>query len=392
MYIETLQTPHPLKTADDVTEPLLASLDADTRRRELAEIAHSRPELYDAAVIETTDYVIGAVRKALWFPEAVKGGRPSDYERYGLSQPLPVASVTEGQFATCAGYTIIGSEALELAGVSHWVGFVNGHATLLLPLPSQPAIRLTDPLTPELNQDLRAATVRGSYQQAEADLRQYNRAALILNTRRLARQSSLSLPEAFRRIPWLKYSSEQGAAFEDERYLYDQPGFVSEQDRQSRQALRKYQVILNIFEAGMGRGLLEDYVEFKNDLAKEDYASAADCLRNLSGNYPEIDARESHADVKKLVSVLAARGDTEAAKELIEGYFSSFSLSHDSRIQESQADCLRLLARRTGDVSAAAKARELYEKAISSPHAFRQRLAGKLGKTAALCDGLSRPT
>ena len=392
MYIEALQTPHPLKTASEaeVPRPLIEVLGTDAVKEELAAMERSRPELYDEAVVKAADYVIGAVRKALWFPKTDRRGGQNDYERYELPHPLPVGRMTEGQFATCAGYTIAGSEGLELAGITHWVGFVNGHATLLLPLHSGPSVRLTDPLTPELDQDLRMATVRGSYQKTESDLHRYGRAALLINTRRLAKHSSMSLPEAFGRIPWLKYSSEQGAAFEDERYLYEQPGFVGDQDRHNRKMLRKYQVILNIFQADTGRGVLEDYVEFKRELALGDYSSAAHCLKSLSGNYPEIDARESHADVKKLISVLAADGDTEGAKELIEGYFSSFSLSHDSRIQESQADCLRLLARETGDISAASKARELYERAIRSPHAFRTRLAGKIGKTAALCDDLSQ--
>lgn len=395
MYIEALQTPHPLKAADEnegeASRLLVDVLDADAVKEELAALESSKPELYDEAVIEAADYVIGGVRKALWFPETDRQGGQNDYERYGLPYPLPVGQIAEGQFATCAGYTIIGSEGLELAGIDHWVGFVNGHAAMLLPLRNESAIRLTDPLTPELNQDLEAATVRGSYQKSQSDLRQYGRAALLINTRRLARHSSMSLPEAFKRIPWLKYNSEPGAAFEDERYLYEQPGFIGDQDRQNRKLLRKYQVILNVFNADTGRGVLEEYVEFKQELAKGDYPSAAHCLRNLGSNYPEIDARESHADVKKLISALAADGDTKGARELIEGYFSGFSLSHDSRIQESQADCLRLLAKQTGDISAASKARELYEKAIRSPHAFRKRLAGKIRKTIALCDNLSQP-
>jgi hypothetical protein len=387
MYIESLQVPHPLKVGVETARPLIDALDIKAVRDELAATECLKPDSYDEAASQAVDHLLGTVRRALWFPET--GSQPDDYDKYGLPYPLPMESMADGQFATCAGYAITGSEALDLAGIAHWVGFVNGHATLIQPFARSSRMRLADPLVPELSQDLQASTIRGSHEKTTADLRRYGRAALLLNTRRLARNSSLDFREAFERIPWLKYSSEQAVAFEDEREFYDEPGYADERDRRSRKLFRKYQVILNVFEAGPGRDMLEDYIEFKAELANGDYPSAATCLKSLSGNYPDIDARESHSDVKKLVGVLATEGQADMAKELIEGYFSSFDLSQDSRITESEADCLRLVAKKAGDASAASKARELYECAMQSPHAFRQRLAGKIGKTAALCADLS---
>lgn len=157
-----------------------------------------------------------------------------------------------------------------------------------------------------------------------------------------------------------------------------------------REYQKSFKIIMNLFESEHGRKVLADYSEFRCDWEAGNYHSAAGCLKSMSGAFPEVDARESHNEIKQLVRLLSSEGEVLLASEVIEHYFSSFVISNDSRFMESKADCLRILAGQSRDLGAADMARTLYERAFRSPNAFKRRLEGKIGKTAALCSNLQQ--
>ena len=370
MYYERLTTPHQLK-AQEAAIPLAASFDAGLIGAELS-AARQEPDGYERAALTAASMICRRVADTLWFPE--RNSDRDDFATLDVSQPPSWEDLIEKQAADCFGYSVVASECLEEAGVDHWLGYANGHATLLLPFAESGNIYLQDPLSPKLNQRLNLA-LRQRIPAIDDELAQHGRAAVFLNTFQIASNSNGDTQYVLDRHPWLKFNRRES--------------FDGGRDMDSDRFEQAHRVVMSIFQPADGRRMLHDYKEFQQAVDTEDYFQAACCLRSMSRLYPEIDARKPQKHIKKILAHLVDDGKSELAHTLLDDYFGSFSVSGDSRHVEQYADCLRLLAQKERDAHLAHLAATTYERLLQSPKSFKNSIAGKLGKATMLLESLT---
>ncbi|MFO0781298.1 MAG: hypothetical protein U0524_00190 [Candidatus Saccharimonadales bacterium] len=370
MYTEKLLTPHPNKLQDgQEAAPLHEVVDYDQIQQYLGHVAlrDDGTELRQAQ-IQSAEEIASHVGKALWFPERRSKSGSNDFIDMQLDDSLPLRYVAEKQVADCFGYSIATSECLEKAGIDHWIGFANGHATVVMPNTANNGLYLLDALTPALNQDMRGASGIAP-SGVEKQIEQFNRGATWLNTRQVAVSSKQDTLEAFEKNPWLTFSKSASSISSDHRGA----------DKR---------VIMSIFEPQTGRQALEAYKDFDAYIGMDEYEQAADVLSKIPGLFPEIDLRRPQRDIRRLAGGLSGEGRTEKAKQAVASYFSSFILSNDSRVWQAKGDCLRRIAKYGHDESAAKAAIEAYEKASRMPKSHHKTIAGKQKKAQELLGAL----
>ncbi|MGI9028248.1 MAG: hypothetical protein ACR2FM_05430 [Candidatus Saccharimonadales bacterium] len=256
----------------------------------------------------------------------------------------------------CVGYTLKGSEQLEQADIQHYVGFINGHATLLVPTSQD--IWLLDMLSPELNQPLR--NVLTLYGQASE-----NRSMARLNSVQLLQQTDLDWESGFDKHPWLRAM----------QVCTQISGRDSDYDRTER----SYSLIASLFKPEFGRNLIYQYAKFNEAYDACNLLAASNAITNMAGYYPDIDMRgDSAKKVKSVVRRLAIAGQFSEADAVTDAFFSSFSVSQDSRVGEYKADCLRYIAQHSGQKTLAKRALELYQSAKKNPNSFNKSISAKI--------------
>lgn len=340
MHIETLQTPHPKK--EQLPGEIPASIAENLGMVGLRQYTTEQvTELSESETLLAASYAQQIVRRALVYAER------SPYQSFETTQET-----------TCIGYTVAGSEALEALTIRHWVGFANGHGFLMVP--HKERIWLFDMLSPELNGEVSDNISRGTMQSIEQDITTTGRAAVVFHSETIGQQTGKSRETLEEKYPWL--TTEQRTSFK----LRMHPG-MSEEDERSR-VYRNQKLILALFDPAKGRDVLRAYAEFHEALDSGKHMRATQRLKNLAGQYPDLDARGSaFKDVKRLVRVLTASGHGDQAKAVIGDFFSSFSFSGDTRLTESRGDCLRIIAKTCGDSDAAAEALTCYQSIINNP-------------------------
>jgi hypothetical protein len=382
LYADNLITPHPERPAfDDEREPLSAVIRLEGFDEQLA-VIDDRAE-YEENALAAAHVVLSQVREALWYV------KPTEFKDFGIEDDVvSLAALSERQAGRCIGFTVVASECLEMSGIDHWIGFVNGHSTILLPTEEGQQLNLADPLSPVLSQDLQHSMVTGGTKghSVNDDMEEYGRSAVELNTLSLAGRARGSTAELLRDHPWLIFQRgevpDMFAAERQAQELVAGSGNFGQPIHPS-----KARIFMSLFLPEEGRQMLHDYDEFRVAYSRGQLLDAAGVLYNqLGGSYPDLDARQSHVKVKAIVRELAGNGAANYAKKLLDEYFESFVLvSDDSRIPEARGDCLAIIAREAGDAEAASEAAEIYEMVLKEHRrAYREAVAGKLAKMTGL--------
>lgn len=284
--------------------------------------------------LRQVDSIIGTVRRSLKFP---------DSETYAEPLLVPLAEITEQQVTNCIGYSLVTSEALEQHGIDHWFAYTNGHVFLLVPDHKDKTIHLRDPLAPILNQRLDRAISFGTYDSIVSDLEKSSTAAVKLHADTVATQADQYIDDLATKYSWLMFGDE----------LQSERGSVNGDERSSYYGRRT--LIMSIFTAEKGREIFPAFAGFHQGLVTGDTARALSCLRAMDGFYPEKDARQSHWQIRTLIGNLLKEGKTTEAQTAAEAYFSSFSVTNDSRIPGIEGDILRKIHKVTRDPAIAAQ-------------------------------------
>lgn len=385
-YADALETPHPLRPSPDaVPETLSAVIRHQGFGEELA-VIKDRAE-YEENALAAAHIICSQVREALWYVE------PDEFEKFGIDDDVVSLSDLPGkQAARCFGFTVVASECLEMTGIDHWVGFANGHSTILLPTEEGQQLNLADPLSPVLSQDLQHSMVTGGSKDHSVndDMEEFGRSAIELNTLSLATRARGNTAELLRDHPWLTFQrGDSPDPYGMEQRAQDLVLGVDGHGRRVHPS--KSRIFMSLFLPEEGRGMLHDYDDFRKAYSRGELLDAASVLYRLGDAYPDLDARQSHAKVKNITRELARIGGANYAKKLLDGYFKSFVLmADDSRVPEAHADCLTILARESGDVQAASEAADIYGAVLRNyERAYRSAVAGKLAKVTGLAARLS---
>lgn len=265
--------------------------------------------------------------------------------------------------ANCVGYAKLGSVGLEDRGVRHYVGFVNGHATLLIPTPDN--MWLFDMLSPRLSQPMGRELLNRQPTRTERSLALMSGRGIVLN-------GAVDPIGATQKYPWL--STERGS------HRINHPD--SEYSAGSRN------LILSMYQPEPGRKAIYHYAKFNEAYEDKNLIEAAESLKQMHGLFPDIDMRgTSPQRVKSTVKRLAIARNFDLAREAAEAYFASFTHSTDSRVAEYQADCLRYIAKFSRQGNLAKRAIELYESTKRNPKSHRSSIKAKIDLCAPLTEG-----
>jgi hypothetical protein len=363
-YSNNLISPHPKQNTGELPQPLSFAIDTMdiSERLERVKISRRATESLAAA-----DYIANQVRKALWYPQNTSEG--DDFAELGVSNPPKLSDLETKQAADCIGFTIVTAEFLSRAGITHWVGFANGHANLVMDTGNNRSLFMLDPLSPELDQDIKPALMHDSVQEIRRNIHNFGRAAIMLNSTSLIKGThSKHLVDPKEAHPWLQPNPSQNL------------------DLISSQPEKPQRIVMGLFPAFIGRRVLQAYSAFQHATLENDVPAAADALEELECNFPDMDARKSHHDLRWVLAGLVKKGEGERAQNIVQSYFQTFNFIPDSRFAEAEGDCYKLIARATGDGSAASAAIEAYQRAIKMPkgHINKDTLTKKIAKLTAL--------
>lgn len=379
MYVEAVTTPHKFRAGTQEQVPLLSAVDPSGIQASLRTSKVMNPEGYDETRLSAVYYIAERVREALHYPIRTKAH--NDYSLYGIKHPVQIEALAEHQIAGCHGFTIVASETLEAADIDHYVGYANGHSMLVVADEEQ-KLHSVDVLIPGLGQALEDPTesvaMYGSSESVNEDIEQYGRGVVILNTEELARRAKGFDADIFETHPWLKV--ERGNAAADltrTRELESEP-----------RRTNPHKVFMSVFEQSTGRSVLVNYTNFQQALLAEKYEEAADSLHYMKGLFPDIDARRPHTEIRALLLNAVKLGKLGIARRAIEDYFTSFSISQDSRFQEALGDCLMKLAIHGHNGESAKEATRAYRVAQSRPKSYKTALAGKIRKAELVSNSL----
>lgn len=386
-YAEEIETPHPLRPSLGQAPQKLSSMIRHQGFREQLAAIDDRAE-YEENALAAAHIILSQVREALWYVE------PYEFEKFGIEgDVVSLAELPEKQVARCFGFTVVGSECLEMTGIDHWIGFANGHSTLLLPTDEGVRLNMADPLSPVLSQDLRHSMVTGGSKDhtVNDDMAEFGRSAIELNSLSLAARARGNTVKLLGEHTWLMFKrGEVPDQFAHERTA---EGLVLGGDAVGQTVHpSRARIFMSVFLPEEGRRMLHGYDEFRKAYSEGELLDAAGILYNKVGTaYPDLDARQSHAKVKAITRELARIGSANYARKLLDQYFRSFELmAEDSRVPEAHADCLTAVAREAGDVQAANEAAEIYEVVLRSyPKAYKEAVQGKLDKVVRLAATLS---
>lgn len=309
----------------------------------VAEVVDESVEQYPAPdqrtpdqILEITDSIQSAVRNSLRYdPQAFLEDVDSD-----------------DQLATCAGYTLVGSEALERAEVPHYVAMMNEHSNIFVPFGSDNGRRvwMADMLCSDLSQDV--TDIFALYKTDGATNRSYG--TLVTSKLDTGPYDQHSVVGQY---PWVALKE------------YPDPKLEAPGNRR---------LIVTLSEQEVGRASLMKYTTFRDSMRIHDEDAATQAILDLHGEFPDIDIRgDSVKGVKGLVKNLARQGEVDRARDVTAAFFDSF-VGEDSRVYEYRADCEALVANISGSSEFAHRAVKLYEKALAKRKIDKSSVVGKL--------------
>lgn len=376
MYAETLYVPHERKTKPLSTrERLLDKVDIAAIRHELSLASATSLEAYNQCRVEAADAIAKDVNAALWFPMRTHGS--DDFAEFDINWPVQLESLESKQMTDCFGYSIVTSEILSECSIKHWLAYANGHMFLAIPPASIKEadscdVYLLDPLSPHLNQYMGDALVRGTVEELAGAISSGERGVAMIDAERISHNVGHSYRELALKHGWLVH--DNGGLFKGRDIFFN-----GDESKDYAQFLSQKRIIMSVFGEDVGRHMIEEYVEFRAAVANNDIESACVGIKNMSGVYPEIDARQSHEEIKVIVDALCKNGNSILAVQVVEEYFdSNFSVSGDSRLPEAKGDFLRRIFRYSDDDRVREKAVDAYSVARTNPRCFKERLVGKL--------------
>ena len=272
-------------------------------------------EEYDALKLEVALDITRKIHSALWYD----GVDPADE-----SMPPSLDLIAESQIADCYGYTLLASRCLEMAGVEHMIGWMNGHAHIVLPMIEDERVSawFIDPLTPTLSGSLSGVVSQSELEGIEEQVTVFGRAAVHAR------------PEGFRDSSGEKHSFR--------RLAYENPWMVHPQASSDAQ---QPELVMSIFTSTDGQRLLNMHRSYKRAMVQENLSEAADCLAAMRGMYPEIDPRNvAHLrQVETLVHRLSTEGDLLRANHVIASYFTEMVQANDPEVASCKAACLDMI-------------------------------------------------
>jgi hypothetical protein len=196
----------------------------------------------------------------------------------------------------------------------------------------------------------------------------------MLDTLRVARDAKGNMLELLKEHPWLVFDRRGAYALEQ-----------SSLNTVPEQFGAKLRIMMRTFQPGIGRKALQFYQDLQKAVRTGQYLEAAALVGEEGQLFPDGDARNPHDEVKAIAKNLGQRGYVEFGQRVLDAYFRPLGrISTDSRFQEAHGDCLRILARSSGDRTSAELAATKYRQALASPKSYRQAVNNKLAKAEAL--------
>jgi len=342
MYAESLITPNPIRYPDAATEPLTAACGLD-EAREYIESAPDRTE----ATLSVISHIEERVGKSLHFSSDA-----ATYRANGAPATV-LESMRHSQITSCIGYTMVGSECLDIAGIEHYVAYVNTHFMLLAPLQTSEGLRIrsVDMLSPYLDHDITEAVLTAGPDEIASRLAAdpTHSFPVMLSTTTYAAHAGTNIETLSHDEPWLASYRRNalGPSYTDDLGRYE----------------RLFSGVMNIYTAAAGREVIEQYASFQRAVTISDIDLAVSSLRGLRARYPEIDCRAPHSEIRSLVGKLCLSPDRKSeATSVIDDYCDGMR-TVDARAAELRADLLRRIAELTADADAAEAASVCYDDA-----------------------------
>ena len=374
VLLKKLMTPHISKErSSSGQQTVYDAINVEATCKNLADAELQGSSTLDGARIVEAQRIAHIVNEALKYvswEDAARHKKPSPV--------LEPESLMHKQETNCFGYAIVASGCMDTVGITHHIGYMNGHAFILLPIGEEEpdGMWMIDPLVPSLSQELTGVVSGVSWSEVSAQMETYKRSAVYLNSKTMADRFGQNVVDFVQDYTWLtRVAPGQGTVRSTSGQLTTLPE-------------RHTKLVLNILSAAEGRKALTSALAFKNAKLVSDAPAALRALNDMSGFYPDIDARSKHTDILGLVRALCDLGDVAGAKEAVTAYFTSFVGSDDPRISVAEADCIRIIAR--VDPASLLDARKGYDAAAKRsqfPGYIRHVVAPKLALVSEVLTG-----
>lgn len=274
-------------------------------------------EEYDALRVEVALDIAQKVNGALWYPDG--GTDPLD-----ATMPPALELMVSEQVTDCYGYTLLTSHCLEVVGLRHMIGWMNGHAHIVLPVTEDDhaSAWFIDPLSPRLSRSLSGMVSRYELEGIEAQIGALGRAAICVRADEFKDPAhcEFSFDRLAQQHLWMKHSQTSGSALQSE-------------------------LIMSIFTPTNGRALLDLHRRYERAMAQENFSESAECMMAMRGMYPEIDPRNvAHLQqVETLVRQLSLNGEVARASRVIASYFDGMVQVNDPQVASCKAACLEMV-------------------------------------------------
>lgn len=372
MYIENLQTPHPIYGASGTavqhnvaTQPFIEAANLSQVKTDIA-----NAEDYDTAAWVATDELEKTVHQTLRFP--------SDKITPRTKGETTFDTLRHEQVTNCIGYTAVASECLDAIGASHYVTYANGHWFVTRTSDSGKRLWLVDMHSPKFSQEITDAISRGTPASlASQTAGPANRGVVMLDTTIFAKTSAQNMEALESSHPWLTVAkqpllaSRAPVAGTTAQYTHD------------------HTVIMSTFAPRTGRQLLHDYTRFQSAVTKNNLTTATEALAHMKGLYPEVDARAPHSEIRRLIKNLCALGEFAQAAAAADNYSASFSLTNDARLKELEGDMYRHISKASKDPVFAARSHQAYQEAVDRTRRTSSKVLGKVAASSSLAQQLA---
>jgi len=343
MYLENIITPHYLKTNSESPERLSDAANLKEIASITTDVVLSRSNENCQQLIDYAEHISNTVFKSLWFLANKKqyGWFKDAYVRPD-SRVITPDNLNEHQVASCSGFAILTSEALEKAKIEHFVAFSNQHSFVVLPDKNDTFLYLVDSLSPDLNQKFYENGNFPSIAKLKTDIKLKGRADIVIDPSDLTSSIKIDCFSVIYDNPWL--SNKKVCSFQN---VYTKGDLLK----------------FRLFTPTLGRYVLENYLYFVDSLEQNNISEALKRLNNLGSNYPDVNETINlERNIKKLLVQLGRNNEITLAGQAIETYLSSFdSKSHLTK--QHEGDYWRIIAKNSRNKSAAKKAKDCYAQA-----------------------------
>lgn len=358
MYSETLQFPHPSRHVPEIEERPLRDMVAT-----LNEGARQRGDQSD---VEMADDILSAVRCTLRFPHE---GEPYSDDPIAL----PLEKLHTEQLTNCVGYSLVASECLDEAKIDHLLAYSNGHVWNMLTDQGSGNIHMRDVLQPSFNAEVSAAFGNVTLGEVESDIRRLDRAFVRFDAGYAATLAGVSFEGLEANHPFV-FSRSKKTVHHSSKAI----------GNNEQQEVARYQeprtLFVSLYAPDVGRVVLRHFADFHVALADQHGSEAVEHLEAMGRLYPEMDARQDHQQIFRLVNLLLAQDRPDMAERATIAYFSGFDMSQDSRLADKEGDCWKKIYNYTNDPVFARRARNLWAQAHERTRVgiFKNKVTAKL--------------